>query len=316
MIDVIIPAYNAYETIERTLKSIEKQTIKDKLKVYIVDDCSSRDYNYLKDLFDLDITIHRLNKNGGPGVARQYGIDHSNSEYIVFIDSDDVFSSSDSIKIMLDTIGNNDVGVTAFTEEYDIGSYTIYKDNIWMHGKIYKRKYLLDNDIHFNDSRQNEDYGFNRLLILSGATINYSDSITYIWKNNKASITRKNNYEYDYIGLFGYMHNVLWVLELSNDRGYNKDLISSLAYESLVFMYINYLRFKDKRDINILLADCKKVFNIYEENKLEINKEKEIYSSVMTKYYGILLNNNLLDTGISFEKYKNIIKTIEFYDIM
>ena len=28
MIDVIIPAYNAYETIERTLKSIEKQTIK------------------------------------------------------------------------------------------------------------------------------------------------------------------------------------------------------------------------------------------------------------------------------------------------
>ena len=54
MIDVIIPAYNAYDTIERTLKSIEKQTIKSLLKVYIVDDCSSRDYNYLKDLFDLD----------------------------------------------------------------------------------------------------------------------------------------------------------------------------------------------------------------------------------------------------------------------
>ena len=308
MIDVIIPTYNAYDTIERTLKSIECQTIKDKLKVYIIDDCSIKDYNYLKDLFDLDITIYRLSKNGGPGVAREYGIEHSNSEYIVFIDSDDIFSSSDSIKIMFNTIGDKDVGVTAFTEEYDVGGYTIYDDNIWMHGKIYKRKYIIDNDIHFNDSRQNEDYGFNRLLILSGATINYSRDITYIWKNNKASITRKNNYEYDYEGLFGYMYNVLWVLKLSKERNYNKNLIGSLAYESLVFMYINYLRFNRIRDMHELLNQCKKVLDIYKENKLDSNNEKEIYTKVTTKYYGVILNCNL-DVSITFDIFmSNIVK--------
>ena len=308
MIDVIIPTYNAYDTIERTLKSIECQTIKDKLKVYIIDDCSIKDYNYLKDLFDLDITIYRLSKNGGPGVAREYGIEHSNSEYIVFIDSDDIFSSSDSIKIMFNTIGDKDVGVTAFTEEYDVGGYTIYDDNIWMHGKIYKRKYIIDNDIHFNDSRQNEDYGFNRLLILSGATINYSRDITYIWKNNKASITRKNNYEYDYEGLFGYMYNVLWVLKLSKERNYNKNLIGSLAYESLVFMYINYLRFNRIRDMHELLNQCKKVLDIYQENKLDSNNEKEIYTKVTTKYYGVILNCNL-DVSITFDIFmSNIVK--------
>ncbi|WP_240338622.1 glycosyltransferase family A protein [Lactococcus lactis] len=37
----------------------------------------------------LEIHYHEI-PNGGPGVARQYGIDNSISEYIMFIDADDV----------------------------------------------------------------------------------------------------------------------------------------------------------------------------------------------------------------------------------
>ena len=90
MIDIIIPAYNAHDTIYKALMSISLQVIKDKLKVYIIDDCSDKPYDYLKEDFnDLDITIKRLDKNVGPGKARQYGIDHSNNPYIMFCDSDD-----------------------------------------------------------------------------------------------------------------------------------------------------------------------------------------------------------------------------------
>ena len=45
MIDVIIPAYNAHETICETLSSIVLQSIKDQLNVYIVNDCSKKDYS-------------------------------------------------------------------------------------------------------------------------------------------------------------------------------------------------------------------------------------------------------------------------------
>ena len=38
MIDIIIPAYNAHDTIEKSLMSISMQTIKEKLNVYIIDD--------------------------------------------------------------------------------------------------------------------------------------------------------------------------------------------------------------------------------------------------------------------------------------
>ena len=65
MIDIIITAYNAHKTIVKTLLSIEKQTLKKLVKVYIIDDHSQKDYNYLLELFEnkLDITIIRNEKN-------------------------------------------------------------------------------------------------------------------------------------------------------------------------------------------------------------------------------------------------------------
>ena len=47
MIDVIIPAFNAHETVERALLSILNQTIKDEVKVYLVDDFSNKPYEII-----------------------------------------------------------------------------------------------------------------------------------------------------------------------------------------------------------------------------------------------------------------------------
>ena len=305
MIDVIIPAYNAHNTIGMALESVEKQTIKNKLKVYIIDDCSKEPYDYLKNKYDLDITIYRLDENGGPGVARQYGIEHSSSEYIVFIDADDIFSNNDSVETMYRTIKGCDVGVTAFMEEYEVGGYTIYDDNIWMHGKIYRRKYLIDNNIYFNGSRQNEDYAFNRLIVLSGAKIKCSDKLTYIWKYNKDSITRKNDYEFSYTGLFSSMDNTIWILEESIKRKYSPFMIGSLAYETLVFMYVKYLRYYDTKDMSELLRKCKKVLDIYNKYKLTSKQEELIYNKTYYKYFNIYIKDIVID----FNDFLNIVNS-------
>ena len=92
MIDLIIPMYNCLDTIDKTLNSIYCQDRKNLYKIILVDDCSSCDYTSVLDKYSksLDITYLRLTQNYGPGIARQYGIDHSNSQYIMFIDADDI----------------------------------------------------------------------------------------------------------------------------------------------------------------------------------------------------------------------------------
>ena len=81
MIDIIIAAYNAHNTIEKALNSIIMQSFSDKVKVYIVNDKSDKDYGYIVEKYSryLDIIELAYDENKGPGFARNYGINHSNS---------------------------------------------------------------------------------------------------------------------------------------------------------------------------------------------------------------------------------------------
>ena len=121
MIDIIIPAYNASETIERTLYSISYQTIVDKVNVYIINDAGKENYKKYIDFFKrfMNIKEIKLKKNGGPGVAREEGIKNSRSNYITFIDSDDIFSNPKSIEYMYNAIkkNNSDIVVADFYEQ-------------------------------------------------------------------------------------------------------------------------------------------------------------------------------------------------------
>ena len=97
-IDVIIPAYNVPdEILFRCLSSIACQDIVSELEVTIVDDASTKqNYSKVSKNFEsvLKINILRYETNGGAGVARQYGLDHTNNGYVTFIDADDTFNGS------------------------------------------------------------------------------------------------------------------------------------------------------------------------------------------------------------------------------
>lgn len=101
MIDIIIPAYNSHETIIRTLASIVMQLNRKELKVTIVND-GGKDYKEIVNQFKSFIDIQELNygENRGVGYARQYGIDHTNGDYITFIDSDDTFYEACSLSML------------------------------------------------------------------------------------------------------------------------------------------------------------------------------------------------------------------------
>lgn len=89
---VIIPCYNSWQFMERGLKSLTEQTYHD-FEVLLIDDCSVDDtYERLlayQKTSELKIRVFRNERNCGPGVTRNYGIQQAFGAYIAFLDSDD-----------------------------------------------------------------------------------------------------------------------------------------------------------------------------------------------------------------------------------
>lgn len=94
-IDIILPNYNSSQFIVKTIKSILEQTYKN-WRLIIVDDCSDKKtVTILKKYFKKkNIKIYFLKKNHGAGYCRNYAIAESNSPYIAFIDSDDIWKKN------------------------------------------------------------------------------------------------------------------------------------------------------------------------------------------------------------------------------
>ena len=197
ILNIIIPAYNAKETLEKTLMSLSIQRTKYNFDVLVVNDKSDYTYEDIIDKYSkyLEIKELILNENVGPGQARQKGIEQTNNKYIMFIDADDYLYSPYSIEKLINKIEktNADVVISNFILERDNKREIKELDNIWLHGKIFKRQFIEDNKVTFNLTRKNEDNGFNRLLWLIGDIVEYLDEVTYVYQENSNSITRKDN---------------------------------------------------------------------------------------------------------------------------
>jgi glycosyltransferase involved in cell wall biosynthesis len=209
MVDVIIPAYNAHETLERCLLSIANQTIADKIQVIIVDDKSPNGgYENIAVLFKeiLKIKIITLSKNGGPGIARRVGVENSKSPYMTFIDADDIFLDALFLEGTTDYLKQNKDCVmisSVFLEVNEQRQFTPHiEDMIWVFGKMYKRDFWEKNNINFSDLRSNEDLEVNtkiRLSLKDNESIYFAkDKAVYLWQFNGGSITRTDNFQYSY----------------------------------------------------------------------------------------------------------------------
>ena len=194
MIDIIVPVYNSGNTIARTLNSICLQKNKDDFYVYIVDDGSDESYDDLIKFFStkMKIKLLKLKENSGPGLARQYGLDNSKGEFIIFMDSDDEFYDETSVLKLYNSIENNDICVGKSINILEQETIELYNENS-LHGKMYRRKFLEDNKIKFNKYRSHEDNAFNRLCYICTENISFLDEIVYLYNYNSDSITNNQD---------------------------------------------------------------------------------------------------------------------------
>ena len=106
-ISIILPNYNSAKYLSRTISSILSQTYK-KWELILVDDCSNKETIQILRKFEKNkkIKVFYLKKNKGAAYCRNFAIKKSKSDYLAFIDSDDLWKKN-KLEKQLNFMENN-----------------------------------------------------------------------------------------------------------------------------------------------------------------------------------------------------------------
>lgn len=319
-----IPAYKAKGHICDCLSSIQIQSKRDDVEIIIASDYPGEDYSYLKKKFsDLNITALSCDKNVGPGLARQKCLDACKTEWITFIDADDVFYTPFALEILLQGIQSNVVVVqSAFLQEIENhpNVRSVPRNDIghpWVFGRLYNVQFLKANDIKFSELRAMEDGEFNWKIrmTIEGTPfkINILNDAVYLWRTgSEHSITRTGveengipQYNFDLCQI-GATEASIRAVKFCKERNPFNGGIDRFITEMMVDKYFTYIECLDK----------KPVFgeqNLFNAKKFYHECYAEIESKVSTK---ILSDIYTVQRGQHGEDLIGIIPEISFFEFM
>ncbi|MBE5948042.1 MAG: glycosyltransferase family 2 protein [Lachnospiraceae bacterium] len=207
-ISIIIPFYNTSKYIDRCLNSLINQTIGiENLQLILVDDASTDDtpvrLKEYEQKFPEQITLILCEENGKQGTARNIGLKYAVAPYIGYIDSDD-WVELDMFEKMYEKITtyNCDIVNCKIFRDDAIGTYEYKKETgkpdslilieddkhresfivseiigVGAPDKLYKKEFLIKNNITFPEKIAYEDIYFGSLLYL------YANKIYIIEEN-------------------------------------------------------------------------------------------------------------------------------------
>lgn len=219
-VSIILPIYNAQKYLKKTLKDVTAQSLKE-IEIICVDDGSTdHSRQIIKAYQKKDARISLFcQKNQYAGVARNHGFARARGEYVLFWDADDRFHKRAAEKMYAQAkkvdadicvcnaqqfddknfVFSTDVylrrgmlpGKNPFDRE-DIPEYLFnWTTNVpW--NKMYKREFILKNDLKFQDLRQANDTYFTIMALFLAKKITYVDEVLISYRiNNKESLTGK-----------------------------------------------------------------------------------------------------------------------------
>lgn len=284
-VSIIIPVYNVEHLLPRCLDSIFGQTYQD-FELICVDDCGPD--NSLQILREYEkrypdkMRILENEQNMGQGRSRKRAIDVSNGEYILFIDSDD-YIALEYIETFVKEMESHDcdIAVAGYTQDIDgeltehdspTGAWSVLTYSIpW--AKMYRAKFLKDNNIHYSDIRRGEDI--------------YS-SLSQFYHGIRVHNFKYHGYRY-YLNRTSTMGSVTYDKQLEKDmaeifdkflRDYDMSKLSKEKQEFIEYTYvacmINALithghgckPAKMKKKYEFFMQDMKKRFPNYKKNSL------------------------------------------------
>lgn len=294
-ISVIIPLYKGHDTLGSTLYSVAMQSIINETEIVVVNDADNVNYaDILAKFDDLNIVYVQREENGGCGAARNTGIKEASNSTICFLDSDDQLTNSLSLEIMYNRIvaEKADVLVSVFESEMRFKNGVAIKQMknavTWCHGKVYRKQYLLDNNIFFDERLQiNEDCLFHQLLFDSGAKVAEMPMVTLMWRDNPKSLTHESLYK----NKRTFVEAVTYYLEESAKRGLDKEKVTLRVLQNLCMIYQYYdIVINDTPEMaEDYIAVCKDYWRLCEPLVRDVSDEeaRKIFCAAMRDYEDI-----------------------------
>ncbi len=237
LVTISIPIFKCEKFIIRCLESVKNQTYKN-LEIVLVNDCTPDDSmslvkNFMDANPDLTIKIIEHQENSGLSVVRNNGIKASTGKYLFFLDSDDEITT-DCIELLvkkaektdaqiiiaqnrwINTFDNTtkDFGFPTITEKkyYDnnLEIFSVYSkggfpSSSW--NKLFKRDFIVDNQIYFVPGLFAQDELWFFHLLLKTDTLAIIDDITYLYYLHGESVIfnrKKKNFE-NYLTILEYL---------------------------------------------------------------------------------------------------------------
>lgn len=136
LVSIIMPAFNAGNTIRESIDSVLQQSY-DKYELIIIDDSSNDETRLIIDSYnDARVkVIDNIYSRGARG-ARQSGIDIALGQYIAFLDSDDLWKKN-KLEVHLNFMKTNQC-------EFTYSNYTMFSENN-------KKEFIAQEKIGFFD---------------------------------------------------------------------------------------------------------------------------------------------------------------------
>ena len=211
-ISVIVPVYNGEEFIDKALSCFKKQTFKNFEVIFVNDGSMDKTpiilENKTRAYGNFKVIHHR--KNQGAGAARNTGLAAAKGDYVIFLDIDDEYDKNLLKKLYQKAI-KTDSDITICDSNTPYGKDPIYlidkdpynwKDihdyiyqsiralTIW--NKLYKRNFLLDNNLQFTSLKFGEDVHFVSLsVILADKITTIPDNLIHYNMDNPNSLTKQ-----------------------------------------------------------------------------------------------------------------------------
>ena len=201
LLSVIIPAYNCKETLSAAVFSVA-ETFKD-TEIIIIDDGSTDSTpEVIEDLKkQYGCIVSKRIHNQGPAKARNEGIKAAQGDFVMFIDSDDTFRENTFETVTQNLTSDTDLLIFGFSQNFlgraDDKIYSLtspfttdeyYRNNllnqVW--NKAYRREFLINNNIFFENYKYGEDRIFNACVLKCKPRVKAIPDVLYNYNIDKS----------------------------------------------------------------------------------------------------------------------------------
>lgn len=302
-VSVIVPVYNTEKYLEKCLNSLVNQTLKE-IEIIVVNDGSTDDSEKIINKFKTNFPnkiIYFKKENGGLSDARNFAFSYVSSEYVGFVDSDDLVELDMFEKLYNLAIEKNlDLVECDFNWKYpnkikiDYGINYLEKKDFFLFGrvmvcnKLFKTSIIKEKNITFPKSLNYEDIEFFYTLI--PYINNYyllNDNLYHYIQRDNSIVNNQNEKTAD---IFIVLNNII--------NFYKKNNLFDIYKNELEYLFIRFLlgssflrivKIKNnklrKELLNKTINELYSTFPNWKNNKLlKIKSKKNIYYKTVNKF--------------------------------